>query len=131
MKKPKFRAASAIWLYRIYEDCVRYDRFRCDDSLRDAPSDVLDGWALQSEVSDLVRRRILYTVPVDPADRTLGNRVTWGFTERGMNLMRAWRAGEAATIEAEAASHPCCPSCGEPLNVALTARPEPDLTIWQ
>lgn len=130
MKKPKFKASSAIWLYRIYEDCVRYDRFGDDDSLRQAPSDVLDGWALQSEVSDLVRRRILYTVPVDAEDQTIGNKVTWGFTDRGIKLMRAWRAGEVASVEAHAAIEPCCPSCGEPLAIALTLRPEFEQTIW-
>ncbi|WP_048428177.1 hypothetical protein [Methylobacterium indicum] len=63
-----------------------------DEYLRDAPSDALDGWAYAREVQPLVDRGILYTVPIPREDQTLGNTVTWGFTDAGMTLAKSWIA---------------------------------------
>lgn len=61
---------------------------RSDTQIIDAPSDVLDGNAYAHEVRPLVRRRILTVIPVEAANRTLGNRNTWSFTPRGMRITR-------------------------------------------
>lgn len=61
---------------------------RSDAQLVDAPADVLDGNAYDHEVRPLVRRRILTVIPVEAANRTLGNRNTWFFTPRGMRITR-------------------------------------------
>jgi hypothetical protein len=63
-----------------------------DDALRSAPSDLLDGHAYASEVQPLVDQGILGTDPVGPRDRTLGNTVSWYFTDEGMELARSWLA---------------------------------------
>lgn len=61
---------------------------RSDAMLVDAPADVLDGNAYEHEVRPLVRRRLLTVIPVEAANRTLGNRHTWFFTPRGMRITR-------------------------------------------
>lgn len=63
-----------------------------EDALRSAPSDILDGYAYAREVQPLVDQGILRTDPVEPRDRTLGNAVSWYFTEEGMELARSWLA---------------------------------------
>lgn len=63
-----------------------------DDALRSAPSDILDGYAYAREVQPLVDQGILGTDPVGPRDRTLGNAVSWYFTDKGMEFARSWLA---------------------------------------
>lgn len=61
-----------------------------EDALRSAPSDVLDGWAFAAEVQPLVDQGILETEPLEREDRTLGNTVSWNFTDEGLALARGW-----------------------------------------
>lgn len=83
-------------LERIRQEVVNCDVYRLsDDNLRSAPSDALDGWAFAREVKPLIDRRILMAVPVEPENRTLGNKVTWLFTDKGMALARSWLAASA------------------------------------
>lgn len=75
------------YLDQILEYCLeRTDR--SEAQLVSAPADVLDGNAYAHEVGPLVRRRILTVIPVEAANRTLGNRNTWFFTPRGMRIAR-------------------------------------------
>ena len=120
--KVRFRSSSLPWLRALYEAYAESDLYRSDEALEHLPSDVLDGWALTKEVSDLVRRRILYTLPIEEVEEcTLGNRVTWHFTKRGMAIMRAWHAAASAEVDAEETPGPHCPQCGEPLHVAVAS----------
>ncbi|GJD90662.1 hypothetical protein BHAOGJBA_4204 [Methylobacterium hispanicum] len=90
-------------LERIRLAVVASPVYRDVDALRSAPSDVLDGWAFAREVQPLVDQGILGAEPVEPRDRTLGNEVSWHFTDKGLEMARAWLApSDRAEPEASA-----------------------------
>ncbi|MCJ2085818.1 hypothetical protein MKK88_07405 [Methylobacterium sp. E-005] len=91
-------------LDKIRQAVIRSRIYRVDnDALRSAPSDVLDGWAFAREVQPLVDRGILATVPVELADQTLGNAVSWCFTDKGMQLASSWLGDRRAPDTGRAA----------------------------
>jgi hypothetical protein len=61
-RKIRITAKSLPWLIAI-DDHVRQCRIRGRlDRFRDVAADVLDGWAMRSELADLLRRRLLAIV---------------------------------------------------------------------
>lgn len=121
MAKPRINARSIPWLMELWE---RLDDFYwcSDDALRQAPSDVFDGWCVPSDLADLVRRRILTVIPVAKADQTSVSPVTWYFTDRGVKIMRAWKErARAAAMEPPTYPANCCPNCGANLEAADAA----------
>lgn len=117
MKKPRVNATSIPWLMRIWESVSAQDSSyaKNDDMLRQAPSDVLDGWAMPHEVADLVRRRILCVMPVGKRDQTSLSTVTWDFTDRGIAIIHSWLENRPANFE-EVYPANCCPNCGAELS---------------
>ena len=120
MAKPRVNAKSILWLMRIWEGIERGisngGYWRSDYDLKQAPSDILDGWAYPHELADLVRRRILHVIPVERESQNGLSTVTWGFTPRGIAIMRAWKANVPAALpDVQHAAH-CCANCGAPLD---------------
>lgn len=116
--KPHVNAKSIPWLLRIWERVVASEFYLASDqNLGNAPSDTLDGWAYPKDVADLVRRRILYVQKI-PANERISNAmpVSWGFTERGIAIMRAWVADRPIVAPDTRPSPNCCPNCGAPLD---------------
>jgi hypothetical protein len=62
VKKIRIRSSSCRWLNAIHDHVVRCDIVGPVDRFRDVAADVLDGWAVRTELSDLLRRRLLYLV---------------------------------------------------------------------
>lgn len=59
MEKPRLRASSAKWICEI-DNHIRSCNIRGPvERFRDAASDALDGYALRSELDDLIRRGFL------------------------------------------------------------------------
>ena len=88
---PKVPARGLPWLERVYRYAAKYDLFRPSHefNLRRAPSDVWDGLARPEDVADLVRSRIVFTLPILRSERIpYGSPVTWEFTDDGIALMR-------------------------------------------
>jgi len=92
-RKIRIPFAGLPWLIEIDRYIRQYD---CrGPSLRDAPSDVLDGWATRGEIDPLIRHRILTVEPylwelgakADYCLETCGTDWTVAFTERAMRLM--------------------------------------------
>jgi hypothetical protein len=100
--KPRVNVRSVPWLLCIDESIRRW-RVRGRDNLRQAASDVLDGWATRAELDDLIRRRFLAVVPHDEIteiDRMreplCGSTWTVDLTERGMRTFWPSRRSKTA-----------------------------------
>jgi hypothetical protein len=122
LAKARVNAKSIPWLLRIYDGVINGSCYLLsDEALAEAPSDILDGHAYPHEVADLVRRHILYVIPIPKCDRVSDMMpVTWRFTERGIAIMRAWIAAKPIPLPEVYPEH-SCPNCGAPI-------PRPALT---
>lgn len=117
MQKPRVNARSIPWLMELWRRLDDYWKYNDDITFRQAPSDVFDGWATPSELSDLVRRRILTVVQMAKGDQNSISPVTWYFTDRGIGIMRAWHEKAVAkATELPIYDEHCCPNCGSPLD---------------
>ena len=106
--KPLLTPLTAKYMRAIYEDFCQRDRGQNDTRERQAACDVLDGWAITSELRPLARQGIIVLIPCEREDwRELGGEMIRHFaelTDYGLALLRQWRAKAALVGEAHDAA---------------------------
>jgi hypothetical protein len=98
--KPILTRLEAEYLRAIYEAFWQhnYDRHGNSWAAKGAASDVLDGWAVPSEVREMIKKGLLERIPSERCDwhELAGEsvRCTWHLTDYSLLLFRRWRMME-------------------------------------
>lgn len=101
-KKPRISPKSAQYLARIARYIQQFDIRGA--ALAEAASDELDGLVYRYEIDELVRRRLLSIVPLEPdlhfggQDSLAGQNWTVSLTQRAINLFWPDRTSEKHNV---------------------------------